>query len=181
MTYMNWELDFLQTLQSIHSPILNKIMLFITMLGNVGWIWLVVGVIMICIKKYRKCGIVLLLSLILSQIVGNELLKNLIARDRPCWLFDNYEQLLKVPTSFSFPSGHAQGSFCAAFSILLMHRKEGIGAIVLAGLIGFSRLYLFVHWPTDVLGGIAIAFVLASLSCLIINYIWKLLPKKHAD
>lgn len=181
MTYMNWELDFLQLLQDIHTPVLNKIMLFITMLGDKGWIWILTGVIMLCIKKYRKCGIVLLLSLIFSQIVGNEILKNLIARNRPCWLFDNYEKLLEIPKSFSFPSGHTQSSFCAAFSIIFMHRKEGIAAILLASLISFSRLYLFVHWPTDVIGGIIFAFFLASLAYSIVKILQCLLFKEKAN
>ncbi len=169
MFYFSWEFPLLDALQNIHSPILDQFMVAITTLGNKGIIWIIIGVIMLFFKKTRKCGIAVLLALLFSLFVCNIALKNIVARERPCWINENVPLLIPYPSDFSFPSGHSQASFAAAFAIFLNHKRIGIGALVLAGLIAFTRLYLYVHFPTDVIAGTIIGCGLGSLANYIVN------------
>ncbi len=168
------EMYILHAIQNIHTSLLDSIMVFITTLGNAGIIWIAIAVIFLFLKKYRKCGIAMIGALILSVVFGNIILKNLVARPRPCWIDNTVPLLIKNPIDYSFPSGHAFASFAGAMSIYLYHKKEGIAALILAALIAFSRLYLFVHYPTDVLFGAIFGIVTAIISANIVNrYITK--------
>lgn len=158
---MSLEFDILYALQEIHNPIFDKIMLFITSLGDDGILWLGIGVICLCFKKHRKMGMQLLLSMLCTFILGNLILKNVFARPRPCDIDTAVTLLLSRPHGHSFPSGHSINSMVAAVALFLNNKKIGIPAVIIASLIGFSRLYLFVHFPTDVLGGFAIAILVA--------------------
>ena len=155
------EMSILYALQKIHTPMLDKAMVFISQLGNSGMIWIIIGLLMLCYKNYRKCGVAVLFALIFCLIFGNGLIKNLVARPRPCWIDTSVMLLIPTPTDFSFPSGHTFSSFAAAICIFFYHKKEGSLALALAILIAFSRLYLFVHFPTDILGGIALGTIAA--------------------
>ena len=158
---MNWEFSILYALQEIHNPVLDKIMLCITSLGDDGILWLAIGVICMILKKHRKMGAQLLLSMLCTYILGNMILKNIVARPRPCDIDTAVTLLLSRPHGYSFPSGHSINSMVAAVALFLNNKKIGIPAIIIATLIGFSRLYLFVHFPTDVLGGFVIAILVA--------------------
>ena len=103
---MEWEFAILDMLQNIQNPVLTKIMAFITMLGEAGWFWIVLGIVLLCTKKYRKCGVTVLFALILDLILANIILKPLVARPRPCWIREDIELLVRVPKDYSFPSGH---------------------------------------------------------------------------
>lgn len=163
------EMSILHAIQSIHTSLLDSIMVFITTLGNGGLIWIAIAVICLFSKKYRKCGIAMGLALLLSFILGNVILKNLVARPRPCWIDSSVTLLIKNPTDYSFPSGHSFASFAGATVIFMYHKKEGIIALILAALIAFSRLYLFVHYPSDVLGGAILGIFVAVISVWIVN------------
>ncbi len=156
-------IDFtiLDTIQStLRSDIMDSIMKFITTLGNAGIVWILIALVLVFIKRYRLCGIAMLAGLVSGVLIGNVILKNLIMRDRPCWINDTVQLLIELPDDYSFPSGHTLASFIAAV-ILLRHSKAmGIPALILAVLIAFSRLYLYVHFPTDILGGIALAIAI---------------------
>lgn len=158
---MNWEFSILYALQEIHNPILDEIMLFVSSLADVGWFWIATGVICLCFKKHRKMGFQLLLSMLCTLIIGNVILKNVFARPRPCDIDTAVQLLLARPHGHSFPSGHSINSMSAAVAIFLCNKKIGIPALILAGLIGFSRMYLFVHFPTDVLVGFVVAVLVA--------------------
>ena len=158
---MEWEFSILYALQEIHNPILDKIMLFITSLGDDGWFWLAIGVICLVFKKHRKMGLQLLLSMLCTFILGNLIIKNLVARPRPCDIDTAVTLLLSRPHGHSFPSGHSINSMVAAVALFLNNKKIGIPAVIIATLIGFTRLYLFVHFPTDVLAGFVIAILVA--------------------
>ncbi len=147
-------------------------MKFVSYLGNSGQIWILVGIIMLFFKKYRKSGLTVLLALLLCLIFGNGILKNLITRQRPCWIDESVKLLISTPTDYSFPSGHTFSSFAASLSIFMYHKKLGISAFVLAILIAFSRLYLFVHFPTDIIGGIVLGITTAYVSYRIIRKIY---------
>ncbi|MBR2503923.1 MAG: phosphatase PAP2 family protein [Oscillospiraceae bacterium] len=158
---MKWEFAFLYFLQDLHTPLLDKIMLFFTKIGNIGLPWLAVAVILPFFKKTRPCGIAILLSLLLKEIIGNLALKNLIARERPCWIDPSVPLLISAPSSYSFPSGHTFDGFAASVSLFLYNKKAGIAAIIVAAAIAFSRMYLFVHFPTDVLASVVLGILVA--------------------
>jgi len=161
---MNWEFSFLYFLQELHNPVLDKIMLFFTYLGEDGLLWIALAVVMLFFKKYRKCAFCIGIALVFKEVLGNMILKELIMRDRPCWIDPAVELLIKAPSSYSFPSGHTFDAFAASFSIFLNHKKEGIVAMVAGALIAFSRMYLFVHFPTDILGGMILGIGVAILA-----------------
>lgn len=166
---MSWEFDFLYALQNIHNPVLDKIMIVLSTIGDAGLFWIGVAILLICMKKYRKCGLQVAVAMLLTFIVGNLILKNMIHRDRPCWIDPSITLLVKLPSDFSFPSGHSMNGFTASVSILLCDKKLGIAAVILAAAIAFSRLYNFVHFPTDVIAGIVIGIV----SALFVNYLFQ--------
>jgi undecaprenyl-diphosphatase len=145
---------------AVQSDSMDFIMCVISELGNGGMIWIAVTAVLFSKKKYRVLSLKLALGLILGLILGNIMLKNLIARPRPCWMFDNINMLIDVPKDFSFPSGHTLSSFTAAFLLLSEDRRMGIPAIILATLIAVSRIYLFVHFPTDILGGMMLSGII---------------------
>lgn len=170
-------MDFkiLYLINDLHSEFLDKIMIFFTNLGDAGIIWIALAIVLLFFKKTRKCGFLMLVSMLIGVIVGNGIIKNLVRRDRPCWIDPSIPLLIKNPTDFSFPSGHTLASFEAAIMIFLHNKKYGIGAFLLAGVIAFSRLYLFVHFPTDVLGGLILGTVISIATYYI--YEKKIRPK----
>ena len=145
-------LDFLQTLRT---PVLDAIFKFITHLGDEGIIWIVLTLVLLCFKKTRRYGIVMGISLVVGTVIGNFALKNIIARPRPFTVNSDMLANLIVtpPDSYSFPSGHTLSSFECATALFMCNKKMGIPALILAALIGFSRNYLYVHYPTDVIVG----------------------------
>ena len=155
------EFELLYMIQKLHTPFLDEVMKGITFLGESGWFWILLAVLLFCQKRTRKIGLAVALSLAVGLLLGNMILKPLVARQRPCWLDGSIPLLIASPRDFSFPSGHTLASFEGAVSIFLYRRDWGLWALALAVLIAFSRLYLFVHFPTDVLAGIIMGTVIA--------------------
>ena len=139
---------------------LDALMPKLTLLGSGGAIWLLAAGVMLCTKKYRRQGVIMLASLAVGVLVGNVCLKNLIARPRPCWLDDSVKLLIASPTDYSFPSGHTLSSVIGATVLTKTNRKFGWAAIPMAAVIAFSRLYLFVHYPSDILAGAVLGVVI---------------------
>lgn len=173
---------FLQSVQNLDGEILLQIQLhlrtdmltplmkFVTFLGNGGWFWILCAVVLLAIPKTRKTGYAAVLSLIFGVIVTNLLLKNIVARPRPFAEIEALIPLIAKPTDFSFPSGHTTASFAVALVMLrMLPKKIGIPAVVLAALVAFSRLYLGVHYPTDVLVGFVVALVGSLLAVWIVR------------
>ena len=133
--------------------IFDKIMPIITMMGNLGIIWLVISVLMLLKVEDRIIGISVILALILTTIIGEGIIKHIVKRNRP---FQNYEDelLINKPITYSFPSGHTASSFAALAVFFQMNGKLGLIMSPIATLIAFSRIYLKVHYPTDVIFGI---------------------------
>lgn len=175
---MQWEFDFLYLLQEMHNPVLDKIMVAFTTLGDAGIIWIVLAVVLLFSKKYRKCGINMALALVVMLILGNVILKNIFMRDRPCWLDESIKLLIENPHDYSFPSGHTFSSIAAASVILMRHRTEGIIAMFIALLIAFSRMYLFVHFPTDILASLLLGVVTAVVTYMLTNKYYDKLAVK---
>lgn len=157
------EFNILYAINSLHNEILDKIMILITSLGNGGLIWILIAIIFTLKKKTRKCGILMLFSMFIGVIIGNVMIKNLVARERPCWIDENIKLLIKCPKDYSFPSGHTMASFAASTIIWLYNKKIGIITICLSFMIAFSRMYLFVHFPTDVIAGMFLGISIALL------------------
>ena len=149
----NIDFKILDAIQTIATPVLDAFFVFITHLGDAGAMWIVVAVLCLCFKRTRKCGIMLACVLILGTLIGNVALKNIIARPRP--FLQNPDMLnsllISQPSGYSCPSGHTLASFESAFIIFLNNKKWGIAALVMATLIAFSRMYLYVHFFTDIL------------------------------
>ncbi len=173
--------------ENLTTPFLDAVMPLITSLGNAGWLWIATAVVMLFFKKTRRIGLMMGVALILGLAFGNGILKNLFARVRP---YDLESALVTVPIidkphDFSFPSGHTLASFEAA-SVLLITRKQHFGwklaapALVLAILIAFSRLYLYVHFPTDILGGLLLGCIFGFCGVVIVNAIEKRFFAKKA-
>jgi undecaprenyl-diphosphatase len=154
----------------LRNPFLNRIMIFITTLGDGGAVWIAATMALLIPKKTRKIGIMSALALLSSLLINNYLIKNLVQRPRPFVTFEELRIIIPTPSEYSFPSGHTASSFAAA-SVFYRHlpKKLGIPAIVLAGLIGASRLYVGVHYPTDVLAGIITGILLSYLAQAILN------------
>ena len=151
--------------EHLHNAFTDVIFPFFTYLGEVGAIWIAVGIILLFSKKYRWWGGLLLFTLLTSYIAGDLILKNIVCRPRPCQDFPQVPLLIAAPSSFSFPSGHSAKSLSCAWTIFrLAPRKYGVPALVLAVLICLSRLYVGVHFPTDVLVGAAVGIALSALS-----------------
>ena len=151
-------LDFIYN--TFRCGFLDAVFPFITALGNSGIIWIAAGAALLGFPKYRRRGLYLLCALLAGLLVGNLFLKLTVARPRPCWINDSVELLISMPRDYSFPSGHALSSFAGASVLAGTRRSWGYFAFALASLIAFSRLYLYVHFPTDVLAGAAIGLVL---------------------
>lgn len=165
---MSFDWTILHWIQSaLVCPFMDFLMPKITLLGNGGAIWLLAAIALLITKKYRKYGIFLLAGLAVGVLTGNIILKPLIARPRPCWIDQSVALLIATPTDFSFPSGHTLSSVIGATVLTKANPKFGIAAIPLAALIAFSRLYLYVHYPTDIIAGAALGVVIGLGVCVL--------------
>lgn len=164
-------LDWIQA--NIQTSWLDRLMPKITFLCKAGWLWIAIALLCMIWKKHRRCGFSMAAGLILCGLFGNVLLKHLVARSRPCWINTNIDMLVRIPTDYSFPSGHSMVSFASAVVLLQYDKRIGIPAIILAALIAFSRLYLYVHFPTDVLVGTLMGILFGILAPQIVEYIYS--------
>lgn len=155
----------------IRNDILTPIMIFITSLGDAGFIWILLLILLLFLPKYRKVGITGLIALALGFLITNVILKTNVARIRPYEILEGLEYLGKMPHDYSFPSGHATCSIAAGVVLLKkMPRKFGIPCMVLAVLICLSRLYVGVHYPSDVLGGVLVGFIGAVAAIALMDF-----------
>lgn len=186
------EIQILHWFETLHNPITNPIFYVITTLGNAGWFWIVLAVLMLTVlpKKYKKAGLTMAIALILSLIFCNGIMKHLWARPRAFWVvgqnfvvgneFENLYGIFNSIHDYSFPSGHSSASFATAVSIFMWRKKEGSAALVLAALIAFSRLYFTVHYPTDVLVGTITGALYGVAAYFIVKALINKVPKLNA-
>ena len=225
-SFLSFDLGVFEWIQSIQSPILTSIMVVITTLGDEGIIFIAAGLVLFATKKYRKVGLAMLISLVVMLILNNLVLKEMLERVRPFYIFDleglladkqafidagrlgkfdvmvekiqaltekypemaadwiakyQYPDFVEKLTSFSFPSGHTSSAFAACAAILFLNRKIGIPAMVFAALMGFSRIYVEVHYCTDVIGGAIVGIVYAVIGVLIAKAVYPLVEKVLAS
>ena len=169
-------LDWIQA--NMQSAFMDKFMPFITVFGDAGIFWMVWAAVLLIFPKTRKTGLGMAFAMILGLIVCNITLKPLVARIRPydlqAELGVTIQLLCEAQHDFSFPSGHTIASFEAAVVLLKNSKKMGIPAMILAVLIAFSRMYLYVHYPTDVI----VSVILGTLFALIGNALAGLIAPK---
>ena len=167
-------LDWIQA--NIANGFLDFLMPIITAFGNGGIFWMACAAVLLIFPKTRKTGLAMGIALALGLIVCNFILKPVIDRPRPFKVLKDMgiivELLIKEPGPHSFPSGHTIASFEASVALLLGNRKLGIPAFILAILIAFSRLYLYVHYPTDVIASV----ILGTLFAFIGHFAAKKIP-----
>lgn len=179
---VNIDVAIYQFVDSIMSTTLDTIFTIITHLGDTpGIAWFVIGICLLIPRKTRKLGILLFAGLAISSVINNLCLKEIIERPRPynldpeVWANAGYEYvwpgLIKQSSSWSFPSGHTSTSIGAAFALLLGCRKKelaiGVPAFILSLLVGFSRIYVHVHYPTDVIAGAIVGIVAAIITYIL--------------
>ena len=146
----------------------DGLMKFITHLGDGGAIWIITAIVLLCFKKTRRAGACLGVALVFVAIVGNVVLKNIFARTRP-FIEANMPIIINPPGGFSFPSGHTGSSFAAATVLSEFYKKWAALFYIVASLIAFSRMYLYVHYPSDILGGIMLGVVIGFVCCKVLR------------
>ena len=157
--------------QHFQNDTMTMVMRFFSAVGNYGLIWIVLAVVLLLIRKTRRCGAILLIALAIEALLGEGLLKHLVMRPRPFLQYPDLPALITPPASYSFPSGHTMASFCAATVLFCRNKIAGSFAYLLALLIGFSRLYLCVHFPTDVAVGLILGCLVGVFTYMLCNYI----------
>lgn len=168
---MEIETGILNWIQNIRTPLGDVLMPLITKLGDVGMIWILLAIILLLIPQTRKSGAILAAALCVDAVLCNGILKHLIRRIRPCDINTSIQLLITRPDDFSFPSGHTAAAFAAVTALdAAEERKLWKPALVLAILIAFSRLYLYVHYPTDILGGIIVGIAAGYIGVWIVNW-----------
>ena len=181
------ELQILHWFGSIHNPVLNPIMYFFTCLGNAGifWILLALALLTVLPKKYRKVGLTMAIALILSLIMCNGVMKNFYHRVRPFVTDPTLQEtelygIFATIHDWSFPSGHTSASFAAAVAMFMWYKKEGTGTLIIAALVSISRLYLTVHYPTDVLASLILGSLYGVIAYFITVALFNKFPKIRA-
>ncbi len=184
-SFLNFDLSVFQWIQGIQNDFLDALMVGITTLGNSGAIFIVLGLVLLFTKKYRKAGLAVIVALLVMLICNDLFLKEFFARPRPFNLLEAdpekygfwgegyvYPELISRPTSFSFPSGHTASAFAAAIALLWHNRKLGVPVTVFAAFMGFSRIYVEVHYCTDVIAGVISGIICALAAVLVVKYLF---------
>ena len=221
-SFLSFDLGVFEWIQTIQNSILTTIMVVITTLGDEGIIFIAAGLVLFFTKKYRKIGLAMLISLVVMLILNNLVLKEMLERVRPFYIFDleglladkqafidagrlskfdvmvekitaltekypemaaewlskyQYPDFVEKLTSFSFPSGHTSSAFAACAAILFLNKKIGIPAMIFAAIMGFSRIYVEVHYCTDVIGGAIVGIIYAVIGVLIAKALYPVVEK----
>ena len=179
----NFDLPILDWIaEHLYCGFLDKVMPLITLLGDAGIFWIAIAVVLLFFPKTRKMGLSMGAALLLGVVICNIIMKPAFARIRPYdYQLEHFvktiQLLVATPHDFSFPSGHTIASFEAATAICIHHKKWGVPALVLACLIAFSRLYLYVHYPTDVLASVVLGIGFAFLGSWMVKKGYEIAKK----
>ena len=155
------EADFavLKFMDGFNTPFLDFVLKLVSYMGNMGIVWILLGILMLSLRKTRKQGAFCVMAFLLAVLVGNVILKNAVDRVRPYDLFDWIQVRIVKPKDGSFPSGHCMSTFAFATALVFVYKKWGIAALVFGVFMAFSRLYFQVHFLTDVLAGVAVGIL----------------------
>lgn len=187
-SFLPLDLSVFQWVQGIRTPILTALMKVITTLGDEGILFIVIALVLLVTKKYRKIGFAMLAALAVMLVCNNFVLKEIFSRERPFNLYATfpekyaewggeaakyiYPDMVKAPHSYSFPSGHTSSAFAAGVAILCYNRKAGIPATLFAFVMGFTRIYVGVHYTTDVISAAIVGIIYALLGVLLTKYLF---------
>lgn len=193
-SFLNFDISVFQWIQSIQNEFLDALMVGITTLGNGGAAFIILGLLLLITKKYRKAGLAVLVALLVMLLCNDLFLKEFFARPRPFNLLETdpekyafwgksyvYPELVSRPTSYSFPSGHTASAFAAAIALLWHNKKLGIPTTIFAALMGFSRIYAEVHYCTDVIAGVVSGTICAFIAVLIVKIFYPAIEKKFLN
>lgn len=185
--FLHFDLKIFEWIQSVQAPIWSAILKVITTLGEGGIVFILLALVLLISKKYRKIGVAVIAALLVMEVCNNLVLKELFARPRPFnltgaeydWWNEIYKfpEIVSRPSSWSFPSGHTSSAFAAAIAVLWYDRKIGIPTTIFAFIMGFSRIYVEVHYPTDVLFGMLVGIIYALIGVLITKYLYPKIEK----
>jgi len=201
---MGWDAGFLIYIQEhLRSEILTPLMTFITHSGDKGILWIVLCIILVLIPRSRSFGLIAGTSIAVEFLFNNIILKNLVARQRPYEAVEGLINIIEDQTDYSFPSGHSGASFAVAGALFIIallgvpglnekgiiikqktsvkYRFFAVLLLIYAALIAFSRLYVGVHYPTDVIGGIILGAATSFLAYFMYQLILSKLPKKQSE
>lgn len=169
-------LDFIHN--TLSNSVMDLIMVCITYSIEYGAIAILVFIVMMCIKKMRKTGFAVMGATLSVLLFGELILKHIVCRPRPFVINGAIELIIKAPSGFSFPSSHTATCFAMATAIYLFHKRLGIIAYIYAALVAFSRMYLYVHYPSDVIGGIALGIGCGIGTVALVKLICKRVDKR---
>ena len=180
MDFVKIDLGLLRFIaEGLKCPLLDAFMPAYTVLGDVGICWLVISVVMMIFPKSRKVGFVALLAIGIGALITNVALKNIVARPRP-YTYTEWDLLIERQSDWSFPSGHSTAAFAFATGVAIMHKKSW-WVYIPAGVMALSRLYLFVHFPTDVLAGCAIGVFAGFASRWVTEFFAKMFASRKRN
>lgn len=164
--FTKFELSILEAIQNMRSPGLDKFMVDITSLGNGAILWICLILVFLSTKEYKKMAKIIIVAFIANLVIINLGLKNIVGRTRPYEYIRGFDLLIPKVGNASFPSGHSSYAATFATIVLFMGRSKflKIFITILAILISFSRLYLHVHFPSDVISGIIFGIIIAIFS-----------------
>lgn len=163
----------LDNIPRLHRPLLNKFMRVATHLGTGGVIWFAIAIPFFFAPRGRIIGTNMIMGLSITHVLGEILIKHIVCRERPCHKIKDEAQIIEKPKYYSFPSGHTASSFCmVAVAIMRCEWYIWIPILMLASLIAFSRIYLRVHYLTDVLVGAVIGLICGRASVSLVNYVY---------
>lgn len=140
---------------------LDSVAWFLSVAFEGGLFWFAVSAVLLVFRRTRTAGVMVICAMGLAFLIGEVGMKNIICRPRPCHIDGTVPLVISMPESYSFPSGHTGSSFAAAGALFAFDKRMGIPALVLALFVGLSRMYLFVHFPTDVLSGLLLGLLCA--------------------
>lgn len=174
----NFDASILLWIQNnVRKDFLSPIVIFITHLGDKGLFWIIVALLLLCFQKTRRTGVTGAIAMLIGLVVVNLILKNWVARIRPYVKIEDLVLMIEPQKDFSFPSGHATNSFACGWVLFrCMKKRYGVPALVLAILITLSRIYVGVHYPTDIIAGAAIGIAAAELSIIDVKALRKRFP-----
>lgn len=166
-----WDNKILTILSQKHTPVLNKLMVLITTTGNYGYIWFAISIPLIIINRTRLTGLTMILAMLITGLAGEITIKHIVARVRPCNREFGKDLLIKHPAHYSFPSGHTASSFAVSMVMLHMLPVLFVPVLIYAMLMAFSRIYLLVHYPTDIIAGAVLGVICGTAAVYVSPYI----------
>ena len=166
-----WDNRILTILSQKHPPVLNKIMVIITTTGNYGYVWFALSIPLLIINRSRLTGLTMILAMLITGLTGEITIKHVVARVRPCNREFGKDLLIKHPAHYSFPSGHTASSFAVSMVMFFMLPALFVPVVIYAVLMAFSRMYLLVHYPTDVIAGAILGVICGTAAVYVSHYI----------